>query len=126
MNGGLFRSVGEFVHWRPPAAPFCCSFSGPAATGSGGVAYVARMRCDWTAEFPAFSVPNGQHTDIAEHRGEPPLDHTGSGMAFLAPGGDKRKLSRAERVARQSETEMRDNQDDGWPKAGATYSCIGL
>src|SRR3954451_24969861 len=41
-------------------------FFGPAATGSGGVAYVARMRCDWTAEFPAFAVPNGQHTDIAE------------------------------------------------------------
>jgi hypothetical protein len=31
-----------------------------------------------------------------------------------------------EAVARQSETEMRDNQDDGWPKAGATYSCIDL
>src|SRR3954465_12927408 len=73
-------------------------FFGPAATGSGGVWYVARMRCDWTAEFPAFAVPNGQHTDIAEHRGEPPLDHTGSGMAFLAPGGDKRKLSRNDRV----------------------------
>src|SRR3954453_20662807 len=73
-------------------------FFGPAATGSGGVWYVARMRCDRTAEFPAFSVPNGQYTDIAEHRGEPPLDHTGRGMAFLAPGGDKRKLSRDDRV----------------------------
>jgi hypothetical protein len=31
-----------------------------------------------------------------------------------------------QRVARQSETEMRDNQDDGWPKAGATYSWIDL
>src|SRR3954451_22882233 len=48
-------------------------FFGPAATGSGGVAYVERMRCDRTAEFPAFPVPNGQQTDIAEHRGEPPL-----------------------------------------------------
>jgi len=56
------------------------------------------MRCDRTAEFPAFPVPNGQQTDIAEHRGEPPLDHTGSGMAFLAPGGDNRKLSRDDRV----------------------------
>src|SRR3954470_20390758 len=28
INGGLFRSVGEFAHWRPPAAPFCCSFLG--------------------------------------------------------------------------------------------------
>ena len=73
-------------------------FFGPAATGSGGVAYVERMRCDRTAEFPAFPVPNGQQTDIAEHRGEPPLDHTRSGMAFLAPGGDNRKLSRDERV----------------------------
>src|SRR4051795_13721154 len=73
-------------------------FFGPAATGSGGVAYVARRRCDRTAEFPAFPVPNGQHTEIAEHRGEPPFDHTGSGMGFLAPGGDKRKLSRADRV----------------------------
>jgi hypothetical protein len=27
-------------------------------------------------------------------------------------------------VAQQSETEMRDNQDDGWPKAAATYRCI--
>src|SRR5215213_4713180 len=45
------------------------------------------MRCDRTAEFPAFPVPNGQQTDIAEHRGKPPLDHTGSGMAFLAPDG---------------------------------------
>jgi hypothetical protein len=33
---------------------------------------------------------------------------------------------KANDVARQSETEMRDNQDDGWPKAGATYSCIDL
>src|SRR3954464_7168071 len=73
-------------------------FFGPASTGSGGVAYVERMRCDRTAEFPAFPVPNGQQTDIAEHRGEPPFDHTGSGMALLAPGGDNRKLSRADRV----------------------------
>src|SRR4051795_3912687 len=73
-------------------------FFGPATTGSGGVAYFERMRCDRTAEFPAFRVPSGQQTDIAEHRGEPPLDHTGSGMAFLAPGGDKRKLSRDDRV----------------------------
>src|SRR4051812_13260102 len=73
-------------------------FFGSAATGSGGVAYVERMRCDRTAEFPPFPVPNDQQTDIAEHRGEPPLDHTGSGMAFLAPGGDNRKLSRDDRV----------------------------
>jgi hypothetical protein len=29
-------------------------------------------------------------------------------------------------MARQSETEMRDNQDDGQPNLSATYSCIGL
>ena len=73
-------------------------FFGSATTGSGSVAYVERMRFDRTAEFPAFPVPNDQQTDIAEHRGEPPLDHTGRGMTFLAPGGDHCKLSRAERV----------------------------
>src|ERR1044072_6566069 len=71
---------------------------GAAASGSGGVAYVERMRCDRTAEFLAFPVPDDQRTDMAEHRGEPPPDHTGSGMGFLAPGGDNRKLSRADRV----------------------------
>jgi hypothetical protein len=44
------------------------------------------------------ATPNGQQTDIPEHRGEPPPDYTGSGMAFLAPGGDNRKLSRDDRV----------------------------
>src|SRR3954469_3012142 len=73
-------------------------FFGPAATGSVGIAYIERMRWDRTAEFPAFPVPNGQQTDIAEHRGEPPPDHTGGGMAYLAPGGDNRKLSRNDRV----------------------------
>src|ERR1700751_2110978 len=70
----------------------------PVAIGSGGVAYFERMRCNWTAEFPAFPVPDGQQTDIAENRGEPPLDHTGSGMTFLAPGSDNRELPRAGRV----------------------------
>src|SRR5690242_8024590 len=73
-------------------------FFEPAATGSGGVAYSERMRCARTTEFTAFAVPTGQHTDIAEHHGERPSDHTGSGMAFLAPGGGNRKLSRDDRV----------------------------
>src|SRR5215207_8775140 len=34
-------------------------------------------------------------------------------------GSERRKYG----VARQSETEMRDNQDDGWPKAGATIAA---
>jgi hypothetical protein len=29
-------------------------------------------------------------------------------------------------VARQSDPEIRDNQNDGWPKASATNSCIDL
>ena len=103
LSAGCAIGVGNV--WKFPwmagqygGGAIVLQFFGPVATGSCGDAYVARMRCDRTAEFPAFPVPNGQHTDIAEHRGEPPLDHTGSGMAFLAPGGDKRKLSRADRV----------------------------
>src|SRR3712207_8498250 len=69
-------------------------FFGPAATGLGGVAYVERMRCDRTAEFPAFPVPNGQQTDIAEDRKSTRLNYSHANISYAVFCLKKKKIIR--------------------------------
>ena len=98
LNSRLFRSVGEFAHWQPLAARFCCSFSGlllpvqatsRISSGCGAIGLL---------NFRHFRSQTASKLTLRNIATSPPPDHTGSGMAFLAPGGDNRKLSRDDRV----------------------------
>jgi hypothetical protein len=94
---------------------------GPAAHSASGDAQFIRERC--LPSRPEQRLANAAKSVGCHWKTQP---HAASYSIIIPISVQRKPGFHPIRVARQSETEMRDNQDDGWPKAGATYSCIDL